>query len=113
MKRAPNQPTSDLTLFAGIFAKLYTVPDANTLLPQHAHRHSHLTLVISGTVEAWADDEPLGKFEAPAFIKIEALVKHRFLTCTSGVQLACIHASDAVDDDALIHERHDLITEET
>ena len=112
MKRAKNQPTSDLTLFAGIFLKTYTVPDANTLLPQHAHHHAHITLIISGAVRAYCEDRWLGDFEGPAVVKIEARQRHSFQTLTSGVVFACIHASDATDDEALIAERHDLVLED-
>lgn len=112
MKRAVNQPTSDLTLFAGIFLKTYTVPDANTLLPQHAHHHPHISLIISGKVRAWCEDRLLGDFEGPATVKIEARLRHSFQTLSDGVVFACIHATDAVDDEALIHERHDLVLED-
>jgi hypothetical protein len=112
MKRAEHQPTSELTLFAGIFLKTYTVPDAMTLLPQHSHAHPHLTFVVSGSVRVWCDDRLLGQFIGPAVVKIEARQKHSFLTLTPGVVFACIHATDAVDDEALIAERHDLVLED-
>lgn len=108
MKRADNQPTSDLTLFAGIFLKTYTVPDAMTMLPQHSHSHPHISLIISGSVRVWCEDRLLGQFIGPAAVKIEARQKHSFLTLTPGVVFACIHATDAVDDEALVSEHHHL-----
>jgi quercetin dioxygenase-like cupin family protein len=104
MKRAEHQPTSELTLFAGIYLKTYTVPDAQTLIPQHSHTHPHISLILSGAVRVWCDDRMLGQFIGPATIKIEAKRRHSFLTLTEGVVFACIHATDAVDDDALIHD---------
>jgi hypothetical protein len=112
MKRADKQPVeTQMVLFGGIFAKAYTVPDADTVLPQHAHRSAHVTALTAGSVEVWADDRPIGVFHAPAFIKIDALVKHRFLTLTDDVGLMCIHALDV--EDVPIHEEHHLVTEET
>lgn len=106
MKRAPNQPTTDMTLFGGVFLKLWTVPDANTMLPQHAHESAHISFIVSGTVRVWCDDRMLGQFIGPAPIKIAARQKHSFLTLTDGVVIACIHALDT--EDVPIHEEHQL-----
>lgn len=100
MKRAEHQPvTVALTLFAGIYAKAYTVPDAGTLLPQHSHQFGHVTAVTSGTVRAWQGDELLGDFHAPALLSIPAHTFHQFLTLTPAVGLICIHNADHVEDD--------------
>jgi hypothetical protein len=116
MKRAENQPeTISVTVYGGVFAKQYRVPDAGTLVPSHAHHYDHLTAVTAGAVEAWAGDTSLGKFEAPAFIKVAAHLKHRFLTLKPGTQFCCLHAvgaAESVDEDALIAERHDLVLED-
>jgi quercetin dioxygenase-like cupin family protein len=114
MKRAPNQPVGELVLYAGIFCKVWSVLDADTLMPQHAHEHPHISAILSGTVRVWQDDQDLGKFHAPAFIKIPALVKHKFLTLTDNVMIACIHNADHADPDGepLISERADLELED-
>src|SRR4051794_31540299 len=70
MKRAERQPVGDLTLYAGIFCKVWTVPDADTVVPQHAHAHPHLTLLIAGTARVWCNNEYLGELTAPAVVKI-------------------------------------------
>lgn len=98
MRRLPNQPTSELTLFAGIFLKTYHIDDAGTAIPQHAHRWPHLTLVIAGAIRVWRGDELIGDFVAPAAIKIPALAKHAFLTLTRDVAFACIHAVGEAED---------------
>lgn len=108
MKRAERQPETSLVLFAGIYLKTYTVPDAGTMLPQHSHKHPHISLIISGSVRVWCEDRMLGQFIGPATVKIEARQKHSFLTLTDDVVLACIHATDAVDDDELVHTEHML-----
>jgi hypothetical protein len=111
MKRAPNQPVETvMVLFGGVFAKAYTVPDAGTLLPQHAHVSPHVTALTQGAVQVWAGDEDLGIHTAPAFIKVGAQIKHRFLTLVPDTRLMCIHALDV--EDVPIHEEHHLVTEE-
>ena len=98
MKRAEHQPvTTALTIFAGIYAKAYTVPDAGTLLPQHSHQTGHVTAVTAGAVRAWRDGELLGDFEAPAMLSIPAHTLHQFLSLTDGVGLICIHNADHLD----------------
>jgi hypothetical protein len=115
MKRALNQPvTTALTIFAGIYAKAYTVPDAGTLLPQHSHVTGHVTAITAGSVRAWRDDELLGDFHAPAMVSIPAHTLHRFLTLTPAVSLICIHNADHADPDGepAIAEEHHLVTED-
>lgn len=100
MKRAEKQPVTEaLTVFAGIYAKVYTVPDAETLLPQHAHRYDHVTAVTSGAVRVWQDGRLLGDYRAPSLISIPAHMMHSFLTLTPGVGLMCIHNADHADPD--------------
>lgn len=111
MKRAPNQPVETvMCLYGGVFAKAYTVPDSDTLLPQHAHTSPHVTAVTQGAVQVWAGEQDLGVFIAPAFIKVEALVKHRFVTLQADTRLMCIHALDV--EDVPIHEEHHLELED-
>jgi hypothetical protein len=114
MKRAPNQPeTVSVSIYAGIYMKVYRIPDANTLLPQHAHHHGHLTALLSGAVQVWCDDEFLGGYKAPATIKIAPRVKHRFLTLEPETVLACIHNADHLEfDEPAVAEEHHLDFEE-
>lgn len=114
MKRAERQPeTVSVVIYGGVFAKQYRVPDAGTLIPSHVHHYDHLTAITAGAVEAWAGDRSLGKFEAPAFIKVGALIPHRFLTLEPGTQFCCLHAvSEAVDEADLVAEPHHLELED-
>lgn len=110
MKRAEHQPeTVAMSLYGGIFAKAYSVLDAGIMIPQHAHTSPHITALTEGTITVWADDVLLGNFTAPAFIKIAAHVKHRFLT-KSPCMFLCIHASETEDVD--IHAEHALELED-
>jgi hypothetical protein len=115
MKRAPNQPiTEALTIFEGIYCKAYTVPDAETLLPQHSHRWGHVTAVTSGAVRVWRDGVQLGDFHAPSLISIPAHMMHAFLTLTPATGLLCIHNADhaEADGEPPIAEHHNLVLED-
>lgn len=109
MKRAVNQPLSELTVYAGIFLKTWAVPDAGTTLPQHSHEFPHLSLIVSGSVRVWCGEGLVGEFTAPAAVKIAAHEKHTFVTMTDAVVIACVHALDeGADEASLIHEEHQL-----
>jgi hypothetical protein len=101
MKRAPNQPVDELVLYAGIYLRTWTVPDANTLLPQHAHRWDHLSLIVSGAVAVYeivdGGSHHIGNFTAGQTVKIAALAKHSFLTRAPNTVIACIHATEAAE----------------
>jgi len=114
MQLAKNQPTSEITIYAGIFCKLWSVRDRFTLVPQHVHQHSHISLIVQGEVRVWRGDECLGDFKAPAMIKIHARAPHGFLTLTDDVTIACIHNADHADPEGepVIAERGDLILED-
>ena len=74
-----------------IWVRAYSVAKANTVLSQHVHAHDHITLVSSGSVEAWQDGKSIGVFEAPSIVKIPAGKKHAFLALTDNVMLCCLH----------------------
>jgi len=111
VKRAANQPTGELTLFAGIFCKVWRVADADTALPQHSHEFPHLSLIVRGSVRVWCDAVELGDFHAPATVKIAAHAFHTFLTLTDDVCIACIHAVGDADEPA-INEPYALALED-
>ena len=109
MKRAENQPeTVSVTVYGGIFYKVWRVPDADTLIPQHSHSYDHLTAIIQGMVRVWRDDEHIGDFMAPATVRIPARCKHRFLTLAPATVFACIHAEGTED---AVHEEHTIAME--
>lgn len=107
MKRAENQPVSvEIKLTDDLFVKTGTVADAGTIIPTHAHKYDHITLLAHGSMRVMADGDALGDFTGPAGILIKAGIKHMFLTLTPGVVFCCIHAlhgTDGVEIDAL-HE---------
>jgi len=111
MKRAENQPTSELVLYAGIYCKLWSVPDRGTLLPQHSHVWDHISLIVQGAVRVWRDEDLIGDFKAPAMIKIEAYALHKFLTLTDNTTIACLHNADHADPEGepVIAAEHQLV----
>jgi hypothetical protein len=113
MKRAENQPTKEITLYGGVFALKMTVKDAGTMCPQHSHKYDHLSAIMAGAVQVEAEDEPVGVYRAPAFVKIPAMKKHTFITLEPDTVIACLHAvalgeADFHESD-LIHEEHHLV----
>jgi quercetin dioxygenase-like cupin family protein len=111
MKRAEHQPFSELTLYAGIYLRTWVVADRGTMLPQHAHVWDHISFVVSGVVRIWRGDELLGDFAGPHAVKIAAREKHRFLTLSDRVTIACIHAVGEAED-VDIAEEHQLELED-
>ena len=112
MQRAEHQPeTISLTIYGGIYFKLWRVPDADTIIPQHSHEWDHLTAVLQGMVRVWRDGELLGDFMAPATVRIPAGCKHSFRTLTPGTVFACIHNAEHGDEPP-IREEHTLELED-
>lgn len=74
-----------------IWVRAYSVAKAKTVIVQHVHTHDHMTLVSRGTVEAWQEGESIGKYKAPAIIKVLAGKKHAFMAVTDDVVLCCLH----------------------
>jgi quercetin dioxygenase-like cupin family protein len=98
MKRAPNQPVSvEIKLTDDLFVKTAAVADAGTIIPTHAHRYDHITLLAYGSMRVEADGVVLGDYTGPVGILIRAGVKHTMTTLTDGVVFACIHALHGTD----------------
>ncbi len=114
MKRAPNQPFSELCLFGGVYIRTWVVADRGTLLPQHAHQFDHVSYIVSGVVRAWRGGELMGDFAGPNALKIEAGVLHQFLTLTDRCVIACVHNADRAeaDDEPAIAEHAQLELED-
>jgi hypothetical protein len=114
VKRAEHQPvTIGLKIYAGIWCKVYRVPDAGTVLPMHAHQWPHLTMLVSGAIHVERNGVREGRYKAPALIEIPARELHSFTTLAPDVVLACIHNVDHLEaDEPAIHATHDLELED-
>jgi quercetin dioxygenase-like cupin family protein len=88
---------------SGVYAKESRIP-AGHVLVQHSHKHDHLSILASGSVEVVVDGKT-SVINAPACFTIEANKHHGVKTLTDAVWY-CIHATDCTDeneiDDTLI-----------
>ncbi len=80
----------------GVYVKETLIP-AGAALGQHAHEHDHLSYLVMGTVNLWADGVRQ-QYAAPACIAIEAGKVHGVCAVTDAVWL-CIWSSDCTDPD--------------
>lgn len=76
----------------GMFVKQISVPDAGSLLPQHAHVLDHTTLVAVGSVFFRnTTTNETRRYDAPAIVFVPREQEHDFLTLTPNVVLYCLH----------------------
>lgn len=83
---------------AGVYAKETRIP-AGYVLVQHAHKHDHLSILASGSVEMIVDGVK-STVEAPACLTIAA-GKHHGIKSLTDVVWYCVHATDCTDEDAI------------
>ena len=74
-----------------IWVRAYSLKKAGRVASQHIHAHDHITLISSGSVQAWQDGQEIGVFDAPSLITIPANAKHAFIALTDNVVLCCLH----------------------
>ena len=92
----------------GIFLKQYVIPSAGSLIPQHAHKYSHLTMLVRGELYV-AHNGEIAVYKAPAAIHIPAGVKHSFLTPVNDVEIWCVHSLHGSKDPEIVAE-HNLVS---
>ena len=83
---------------AGVYAKETRIP-AGYVLVQHAHKHDHLSILASGSVEL-AVDGIKSVVHAPACLTI-ASGKHHGIKSITDVVWYCVHATDCTDEDEI------------
>jgi len=79
---------------AGVYAKETRIP-AGSILVQHKHKHDHLSVLASGSVELIVDGFK-SVVNAPACLTIEAN-KHHGVKSLTDVVWYCIHATECTD----------------
>ena len=88
---------------SGVYAKETRIP-AGFVLVQHVHKHDHLSILASGSVEM-AVDGVKSIIHAPACLTIAA-GKHHGIKSITDVVWYCVHATNCTDenevDDVLI-----------
>ena len=83
---------------SGVYAKETRIP-ANSWLVQHIHKHSHLSILASGSIELVVDGEK-SVLHAPACLSIAA-GKHHGVKSLTDVVWYCIHATDCTDENEI------------
>ena len=83
---------------AGVYAKETRIP-AGYVLVQHAHKHDHLSILASGSVEL-AVDGVKSVVHAPACLTIAA-GKHHGIKSITDVVWYFVHATDCTDEDEI------------
>lgn len=92
LERAVNQPFGvEMVMADGVFIKQMIIPDAGTIVPQHAHKYDHTSLLATGSVRVMVSGKDLGVRSAPDAIFIKAGVMHMFEALEAGTQIYCIH----------------------
>lgn len=77
------------TSIDGVFIKRIPLKEG-VVVPQHAHSHSHATVIGRGYVRVWKDEKWWGDFHAGTVLTIEAETKHNFLALQDS-EIYCIH----------------------
>ena len=80
---------------SGVYAKETRIP-AGFVLVQHAHKHDHLSILASGSVELVVDGVK-SVVHAPSCLTIAA-GKHHGIKSLTDVVWYCVHATDCVDE---------------
>lgn len=75
----------------GVYIRQIVVAKANSLIPQHSHVYSHMTMLVKGSIRVWENGILKGDRAAPTGIFIKAGIKHSFLTLEDDTILYCIH----------------------
>jgi len=81
---------------SGVYAKETRIP-AGYILVQHAHKHDHLSILASGSVELAVNGKK-SIVNAPACLTITA-GKHHGIKSITDVVWYCVHATDCTDED--------------
>lgn len=78
----------------GVYAKQIEIP-AHSIIGQHAHKFSHLSILASGRV-AVTNGLEVKEYTGPACLEIKAGIAHSVLALTDCVWF-CVHATDETD----------------
>lgn len=88
------QPVEYIEDVCGIYFRGICLANALEAVPQHQHDHDHATLVASGAVRVWVENEYLGDFASPKAIEIKAGKAHIFQALEPMTRLYCVHNLD-------------------
>lgn len=104
--KVPEPYGVEITTVDGVFIKQVIIPNAGTLLPQHAHVWDHTSMLARGAVYCWKDGQLDQQYEAPAAIFIKAGVKHLFQSLENNTIIYCIHNLHDADKIEILKEHN-------
>lgn len=88
----------------GVFIKQMSLAKAGTMVPQHAHKYDHTSMLASGSVRMWKEGEFVADFKAPAPIFIQRGVKHTFQSLEDNTLIYCVHNSHGLRSIQIVAE---------
>ena len=92
----------------GIELRHIHIEKAGTVIPQHSHKFSHMTVVACGAIRVELNGVVKGDFVSPSVIDIPAGTKHLFTTLVDDTVIECIHNISRTGE-IEIAEEHQLI----
>ena len=75
----------------GIHTEAVRIFKAGAKTGYHAHAYDHTTVIVRGSVEAFADGEPLGRFGEMESLLIRAGALHQFTALEDDTTFVCVH----------------------
>ena len=107
--QADHEPTVEhFEMADGMAVVSITIRDRGTFIPQHSHKHDHVTHVAAGSIAVWIDGVPKGIYRAHRPIFIAAGVKHLFRAEEDNTNILCIHRVDRTGE-IEVAEEHQII----
>lgn len=94
-----------------VFIKQMYLAKAGYIVPQHAHKYAHTSMLATGSIRLWKDGELVGDFKAPTGITIVAHTKHTMQSLEDATTIYCVHNTHGFTDDLeghLVEEHHHL-----
>lgn len=84
------QPKEWLETEGGMCVRMIELEKAGYMVPQHTHDFGHTTLIASGSVRMWVEEEYKGQFDAPCLKYVEPNKKHVYQAVKDNTVMACI-----------------------
>jgi hypothetical protein len=107
LELAPEQPLStEIHMADGVFVKTMAIPQAGTIVPQHAHVFPHVSVLVKGALRIFQDGVDAGEFTAPFGILIPARVKHLFVSLVDDTTVLCVHDIGTAESVEIAAENH-------
>jgi len=86
------------------------IPEKGTLVPQHAHKYAHTSMLARGSVKVWKGGVYAGEEKAPKPLYIAAGVQHAFEALENDTVIYCIHNTARTGEIEIAFE-HKLVGE--